>query len=187
MKKEDLLKIMDEEAAEKVLKLSEQDSKGANKTIADLQKELNDTKKDLADANKALDDAKKVDIEKIKADEFERGKKEVQAEFDKYKNDLAIDAAIKEAGAKDISDIKPHIDMEKVTFEDGKISGLSEQLEKIKTDKGYLFNSDEKKPSFGGKSGGGNTVTKDDFAKMSYKQKLDLYNTDRELYDTLAQ
>ena len=83
-----------------------------------------------------------------------------QAEFDKYKNDLAIDAAIKEAGAKDISDIKPHIDMEKVTFEDGKISGLSEQLEKIKTDKGYLFNSDEKKPSFGGKSGGGNAVTK---------------------------
>ena len=187
MKKEDLLKIMDEEAAEKVLKLSEQDSKEANKTIADLQKDLKDAKKDLETANAALDKAKKVDIDKIKADEFERGKKEVQAEFDKYKNDLLLDAAIKEAGAKDISDIKPHIDMEKVTFEDGKVSGLSEQLEKIKTDKGYLFNSDEKKPSFGGKSGGGKTVTKDEFTKMSYKQKLDLYNTDRELYETLAQ
>ncbi len=187
MKKEDLLKIMDEETAEKVLKLSEADGKEQNKKIADLEKELKGTKKDLDDANKALDEAKKIDIDKIKADEFEKGKQEVQAEFDKYKNDLAVDSVIKEAGAKDVSEIKLHLDMDKIKFEDGKVSGLSEQLEKIKTDKDYLFQGDKKKPTFSDKTGGGNTVTKDEFAKMGYKQKLDLFNTNRELYDELSQ
>lgn len=181
MKKEDLTAIgLADEAADAVLKAVEKEQKSLNTKIKNLEG-------DLENANSKLNEKKEIDVEKIKNEAFDAGKAEIQKEFDEYKNNLLIDAEIQKTGAKDTKILRGLIDMEKVEISDGKVSGLSEQIEAIKAEKDYLFDSGDNKPSFVEKAGGGSDITREQFAKMSYKEKLDLFNTNQELYATLSE
>lgn len=174
MKKEELTALgVAEDAAEKIIKA--------------FDKETKTLKGDLKAANEKLEKYSDIDIDAEKASEYERGKSEVQADFDKYKNDRAIDDVLLKSGARNSTAVKALLDMDKVSFKDGKPEGLAEQLEALKKDSGYLFETDSKKPSFADKTGGDLKITKEAFAKMSYKERLDLFNTNKELYMQLAE
>lgn len=93
---------------------------------------------------------------------------QAQAEGDKklndYKFEQSVEKAIVDAGAADVVSVKANLDMSAVTQgEDGTIEGLTEQLEKLKTEKPFLFKSENKQTlNLGGptpgakkKSGGG--------------------------------
>ena len=75
---------------------------------------------------------------------------------------------------------------------DGYKTKRSEQLEAIKKSDAYLFNVKETKGTLkGAEPGQGKDpdlsgLTKEQFNKMSYKEKVNLFNENKELYDSLA-
>lgn len=74
-----------------------------------------------------------------------------------YKFEQSVESAINNAGAADLVSVKANLDMSKVAQgEDGSITGLDEQLAELKTNKPFLFKSDEpqKKLNLGGPTGG---------------------------------
>lgn len=75
----------------------------------------------------------------------------VKASEEKYNQDIAelrknaaIDVALAGSGAKDAKLVKALLDSNAVKVDGENISGLSEQLEKIKTSHDYLFSAAQK-------------------------------------------
>ncbi len=66
-------------------------------------------------------------------------KNELEALRSNQKKDAVASEIKKKYQPKDVADILPFIDMEKVKFENNTISGLDEQIEPIKKSKDYLF------------------------------------------------
>ena len=149
MKKEKLIELgVPEETCDKVLELHT----GA---VKELEGQVTKLKGDLKTAQDAAKKFEGIDIETVKKEEYERGKSEISKEFDAYKQEHALSDALSKFGARNLKAVKALIDMEKVTFKDGKFEGLSEQLEAIKKDSDYLFKSEDNgKPKFADKTGG---------------------------------
>jgi len=139
------------------LKEKLKDNDNANETIADLQKQI----------------------------------KEKEEEMIKVRKQNAIKLEVLKANPRDVADILPHLKDESITInEDGTVTGLKEQLEGLKENKGYLFKETEPTGTGGslgnGGKGTGKTITKEEFEKMSYSEKVKLYNQDQELYRELT-
>lgn len=146
MKKEDLTALgIPEEAAEKILPLHAAELAAAEEKTAAANKELEASKatvKEITDKLKAYDG---VDVEKLKTD--------VSAWEKKYNEDMAaakvenaLELALTKAGAKDVSLAKNLIDRTIIKSDGGNLIGLSEQLDKIKSEKSWLF-GEEKIPA----------------------------------------
>lgn len=111
----------------------------------------------LVAANTTIDGFKKLDPKAIqkaatewetKAKNFEtlaeKTKKDGEAQVQALKYDHALAAALTVAGVKDPADIIPHLKREDIKLDkEGKLVGLSEQLEPLQETKDYLFNISE--------------------------------------------
>lgn len=206
MKKEDLMKVqgMTDEIATEVEKLVAEELKGyIPKARFD---EVNEAKKEaeaqVKERDKQLEDVKKAtgDNEELKKqiESLQEANKATKAEYEaKIKQvqvDNAVSSALVAAGAINPATVRVLLkDLEKAEFgEDGAIKGLAEQIKAIKESDAYLFTSKEAGKPAGAKPASGNggtpngTVTKELFAKMGYKEREELYNTNKELYDSLA-
>ena len=92
------------------------------------------------------------------------------------KLDNAIDTALTAAGAKNVKAVKPFIDTTKVKLgEDGKLTGLDEQLKEVQKTEGYLFaEKQQKQQTFKGfqpgASGEVKPGTEVDTSKMTYSE-----------------
>jgi len=148
--------------------------KTANATITDLKKNNGD--------NETLQKTIKDHEETIKTQ---------KADYDaKVKNltlDSAIEKALTGAKAKHSDLLSTKIDREKLLIsEDGKVSGLDEQLKGLKETYKDLF---EEKISgatpANPENGGMSTITKEQFSKMGYQEKVKLFNENQELYNSL--
>ncbi len=82
-------------------------------------------------------------------------------QLSKVQFDSALDVALAGSGAKNTKALRALLDMDKITFEDGKLNGFSEQLETVKSENGYLF--DGGTPSKGGLFQGGSGGSTDAF------------------------
>jgi len=127
------------------------------KDITDLKVDITNLKGDLAvrDGVIATKDTKiseleKVDVETIKTAEYERGKTEGSAEVEKFKFNSALDTKLKDSKVKDPKVIKGLLDMEKIKYENGVITGVDELITPLKESHDYLFDSDKKLPNFAG-------------------------------------
>lgn len=209
MKKEDLMKIngMTEELAEAVANASAEELKQfIPKTRFD---EVNEAKKNaeslVKERDKQLDDLKKSSgdnedlkkqIETLQADN-KAAKAEYEASIKKMQIDNAINAALMGAGAKNIkaaTALLNDVDKFEIT-EDGTVKGLDEQIKALAKSDSYLFeskNPDGGKPSGASPAGNPNgnnhagTITKEQFSKMNYKERVELFNTNKDLYDSLS-
>ena len=112
-----------------------------------LETQLNNTQTLLTDTSAKLETAIQSagDNEALRQ-ELENLKTTNQTNMDNLKNQYesklktaAVMAEITKAGANDPADILPHINQEAVTVTDKGCTGLSEQIEAIKTSKPYLF------------------------------------------------
>ena len=114
---------------------------GLQKQIDDRDKQLNTLKKSSKDNEELQGQIKQLQDENKQAKQ-------------KYQNDLAaktksfkIEGALRDAKAKNIKTVLPLIDTEKVSVnDDGTLNGLSEQLDNIKQDNGFLFGEENKTP-----------------------------------------
>lgn len=110
--------------------------------------------------------------------------------------EISLNSAIKlssiKAGANDPTDILLMLDKSKFEIdESGNVKGLEEQLTALKASKSYLFTAIDPNGTGGSKGNGGkakdslDVVTKEQFAKMTYKDRMNLYSTNPVLYQEL--
>lgn len=155
MKKEDLTKLglTDEALIEQIIILHGKDIEGHKTKLSTAQAEADALKKQLGEANSQIESFKGMDIEGVKksADEWktkaEQAQAEAAAQVAGLKFDHALDGALTGAKAKNAKAVRALLDPSLLKLaDDGSISGLKEQLEKIKSDNDYLFDSETPLP-----------------------------------------
>lgn len=155
MKREDLIKLgVAEEMVDKIMALHGSDIETHKTKLTTLQTELDNLKGQLKEAAAQIESFKGMDIEGVKksADEWkakaEAAEKDAQAQIQTLKFEHALDGALAGAKAKNAKAVKALLqaDVLKLNEADGSILGLKEQLEKIKTENDYLFESDTPTP-----------------------------------------
>lgn len=139
----------------------------------------------------------KEDYDKVVSDrdkiESDNNKMEgdFRSEIEKLKIDNAINIGISNARGKNLKSIKALIDYDNINIDEyGDISGVSEQIESLlkNDDTRFLFGNDKVvlKGTTPSSSGRIASISKDDFRKMGYNQRLELLNSNRELYNELS-
>ena len=88
----------------------------------------------IKERDNQIGELKKVDAAGLQA-EIQR----LQGENSKIIFDTALTNALTGAKAKSTKAVSAMLDVEKLKYENGKITGLDEQLEAVKKDHGYLF------------------------------------------------
>lgn len=145
----DALKTQVDDVTNKLTEAQKTAEKGS-----DLEKQINDLQTQLADS-------------KTEAD------KQLTATRKSYE----ISSALREAGARSNKAVLAFIDQDKVNFDDnGKLIGLSEQLDAVKKDNDYLFATAEPENGNGKPriSTGGNPPADPDGAKGDLEKALGL-------------
>ena len=107
--------------------------KALNKTVSDRDNQLK-TLKESAGDNEAL----KQQITQLQT-ENSTAKESFQKELDKLKFNSALELKLASSGAKNPKALKGLLDMDKIHYEDGSLTGFAEQLEIIKKENDYLF------------------------------------------------
>ena len=187
MKREDVKKIIpaitDEELSA-IMGLHGSSVQGYKETVASLEENLQNLENAVKERDGKISALEETDFEKLKNEEYERAYADAKKEFEQYKMDKALDEFLKNSGARNIKAVKSLISMDEVGFEDDALTGLEDQLEKIMVENPYLFEgSGSEKPSFTSQfEGGDSIITKDAFQKLSYRERLKLYNDNPELY-----
>ena len=203
MKKEDFVKLgIEEDVAKKLEEASMEELKAyVPKTRFD---EVNEAKKNaealVKERDGQLEQLKNSsgDVETLKQQiqtlqDENKTKDETHAkEIHQLKVDNAIASALSGAKAKNATAVKALLkDLDKAEFDDdGTIKGLADQITALQKSDAYLFEAKDSKPKMKGVSVGespdGDTgITKEQFNKMSYKDRMNLFNENRELYDSL--
>ena len=204
MRKEDFVKLgIEEEVAKKCEEASLEELKGfipktrfdevnnAKKNAEVLLKERDGQLETLKNSSGDVDSLKKQ-IETLQNDN--KAKDEAHAkEIHQLKVDNAIESALTGAKAKNAVAVRALLkDLDKAEIaEDGTIKGLAEQISALQKSDAYLFEAKESKPKVKGAVVGESSdndagITKEQFNKMSYKDKVNLYNENKELYDSLT-
>lgn len=135
-----------EEIANKVLGINAKEletEKGLTAAETAKLTAANTTIQDLTGKVKAFDG---VDVEGLKtaAGEWET---KYNTDLAALKLDKAVELALVGAKARDTSLVKTLIDTKMLKLDDkGNLAGLTEQLEKVKTEKNYLFEADKPDP-----------------------------------------
>lgn len=108
-----------------------------------------------------LEDLKKIDAAALKEQiaslqEANRAAKEgYEQQIAGIRFDYALDAALSAARAKNTKAVRALLDTGTLSLnEKGQIAGLDKQLEQLKSDAGYLFESDKPVPRFSGPTPG---------------------------------
>lgn len=180
---------LEADVIEKIMTEAGKDVTSLKARVDDLTEQINVKETTISEKNNKIAELEKVDVEAIKTAEYERGKTDGSKEIEVFKKQNALDKALSKYKAKDTSILSKMLDMEKVKYNDKFeiVEGLEEQINSIKESHDYLFNSDKTLPTFSGdiKQPGNNQITKEVFNKMGYKERVKLYNENKELYDQL--
>lgn len=204
MKREDFVKLgIDEELAKKCETASLEELKSfvpkarfdevndAKKNAEALLKERNDQLETLKNSSGDVETLKQQ-IQTLQNDN--KAKDDAHAaEIRQLKLDNAIESALSGAKAKNATAVKALLkDLDKAEIgEDGTVKGLAEQIEALQKSDAYLFEAKESKGKMKGATPGESRdtdtgITKEQFNRMPYKDRMNLFNTNRELYDSLT-
>lgn len=148
MTKEELIKLgVSEDIADKVLEQHTAELTAEQQKYTDLNAELTAAKNtvaELTDKVKAFDGE---DVEGLKkaASDWES---KYNADIAALKLDKALELSLIGAKARDVGIAKSQIDSSLLKLDaDGKLTGLTEQLDKLKADKSFLFEDSTSEPS----------------------------------------
>ena len=152
---------------------------------------LSDVQKDLDDLKAKGDDGWKEKHDKLKG-EFDTYKKDVEEKETHSKKVEAYKAILKDANLseKGIEKAIKYAEWDKIELEAaGKLKGASDHIKAVKEEWAEYVTTTtttgvktSNPPANNGNSG----VTKEDFQKMSYKDRLQIYNENPDLYNELT-
>lgn len=147
MKLEDLTKLgIAEETAKQVIAMNDAEISAEQKKLADKDAELTMATDKIGELTETVKKFDGVDVEKLKADLAEMSKKYAD-DTAALKLDNALSLLLAGSGAKDAEIVKGLIDKSIVKLDDGgKLTGVSEQLDKLRQDKAFLFESNDGTP-----------------------------------------
>ena len=205
MKKEDLMKIegMTDDLATKIAEVSAEELKGyIPKTRFD---EVNEAKKNaealVKERDKQLEDVKKStgDNEELKKqiEQLQESNKAAKAEYEenikRVQKENIDTLLLTEQGAKNVKAVIALLDAVdgKLEGDDYKAARLA-QIQALQKSESYLFNIKNSEPKASGATPANSgsvvpgTITKEQFSRMGYKEREELYNTNKELYDSLV-
>ena len=161
MKREELEKLgLEKEAIDSIMALHGRDIEANKAKISAAEAERDGLKSQLDEAAKAIDGFKALDIEGVKksADEWkakaEQAAKDAEAQVYQVRYESALSDALKASKAKNVKAVRALLDEANLKLTDDGLVGLKEQLEKVKPENDYLFESDMPTPQI--VSGGGN-------------------------------
>lgn len=126
---------------------------------------------------------------------YETQVQQLQAELEKTKLENAIQLALRDAKAVDPDylafKLREKYKPEELTLdENGKVKGMDDKLAGLKTQFPAQFESSGNKKVIENKlpdnQGGSDSVTKEDFAKMGYQERLKLFNENPTAYAELT-
>jgi hypothetical protein len=155
MKREELEKLgLEKDVIDSIMSLHGQTVEKHKADLTAVKTEADALKTQLGEASKQIEGFKSLDIDGVKqqADEWKAKAEQAQAEaaeqIQKLKFDTALTGALSSAKAKNAKAVQALLDAENLKYNDadGSIVGLNEQLEKIKADNDYLFESDTPTP-----------------------------------------
>jgi chromosome segregation ATPase len=184
---------LEDEAIEKIMAENGRDIEKFKSDVKAKETELASTKKQLVDANKEIESFKEMDVEAIKkaADEYknkyEQAEKDAQAQIEALKLEHSIESALR--GAKNIKAAKALLDMESLKTSKNIDKDMEAAITALKESDPYLF-EETPPPGTGGSLGAGgkqrkSPITKEEFQKMRYTEKVDLFNKNPDLYNQL--
>lgn len=133
--------------------------------MAEHGKSVNEYKERLTAAESERDEFKT---------QLDTQKDDLEATFLEQQKDFAIQYTMKNSDAHDKKIVSDLLDRNTITIADGELSGLSEQLETLQTEKPFLFKQPEpQEPSkqivAGGNPRGGFFAEKDAFSRVTDK------------------
>lgn len=197
MKREFLEELgIEKENIDKIMAENGKDIEKAKGELETIETEKENLEEQLEKANETIEEFKGMDIESMKAaaedykTKYEESKTEYEKELEKIKFNHTLDKTLAGAKAKNTKAVRALLDLEGLKLNEGKIVGLSEQLERLQEENDFLFKLEDKeddKPNFtrpnkGGKSKG---LTQEEFREMGYLDKIELKKKDPELYEEL--
>lgn len=125
---------------------------------------------DVSEEAKAeIKNSLEASYEKGKADQLEAQQRESLAE--------KIVSELEASGAFDTELAKSVMNMDNILTEDGKVSGLLEEIERLKTEYGFLFRQEG--PQF---SRGAAQKDEVDISSLNYLERLRLFKENPDLY-----
>lgn len=160
---EELLSVVEEDTTRKNIidKIMDENGKTLEKQkidIATLKNELKTKDGVIDNLNKKVEELNEIDVEKIKKEQFDLGKAEGSKEVETFKKNTALNKALENSKAKDISIIKKMLNDENISYklenDNYVVEGLDKQIEEIKKSHDYLFNNDNADVKSGMKLGG---------------------------------
>lgn len=161
------------------------------------QKETLDT--ELEEANKTIKSLKETNGDNttlqqtIKDHEatIEKLKTESEAKIQEILFNNTLENALRDNKVKNIKAVQALLDKDAIKLDGDKLEGLEDQIKALRESDSYLFHEDNSSGTgSSGNFGRGNRSTgptKEDFEKMGYKERVDLYNKDPELYQQLSE
>ena len=152
---------------------------------------LKTVQKELDDLKAKGDDGWKDKHDKLKG-EFDQYKNDVQAKETQTAKEKAYRAILKDANLseKGIEKAIKYAEWDKIELEaDGKLKGASDHIKAVKEEWAEYVTTTTTtgaKTSTPPANNGNSGVTKADFQKMSYKDRLQIYNENPDLYNELT-
>ena len=162
---------------------------------------LQEQKKQLEEASKTyqkqLEELTKnnADVEALNklVEQLQLSNKELEENHSKemynLQFDFALESALNNAKCKNNKALRALLDMNSIKYQEGKLEGLNTQIEALQKDASYLFDLDTTPGNTGGIGQFGRNnpkgITKDQFKNMSYMERMNLYNSDKELFNQL--
>ena len=162
---------------------------------------LQEQKKQLEEASKTyqkqLEELTKnnADVEALNklVEQLQLSNKELEENHSKEMHNLqfnfALEGALTNAKSKNNKALKALLNMDNIKYQEGKLEGLQEQIEALQKDASYLFDLETAPNSTGGVGnfgrGSNSAITKEQFKSMSYMERIDLYNRDKDLFNQL--
>lgn len=96
-----------------------------------------------------------------------------------------VDDILRKSGARKIDTLRKLLDLSNVEDTEESLGKLQETVNKMKQDEPYLFSNNDISGNLPQGNNAGNSISKDDFRRMSYDEKAALFKRDKALYDTL--
>ncbi len=147
MKLEELTKLgIAEDLAKQVVALNEAEVTAETKKLTDKEAELTMATEKITELTENVKKFDGVDVDKMKSELADWSKKYAE-DTAALKLDNALSKVLAGCGAKDADIVGKLIDRSIVKLgEDGKLIGVTEQLERLKTDKAFLFGGADEQP-----------------------------------------